>query len=235
MSIFVEEFFIRTYERSINKQMLYYSYKFPTEEVLAYVRKIINLPIEEILEAMSKFEDSEPISPKDIFQFSSFADATTTICELLKEKDNPGITWKDAGILLLNDGKQRKDGALIKYGENHLKTAESLGLLYELTKVYFLSCIGFVFGLLTEEERQKLLLRLVLRNKLVRRLYVVSQEGTIDMRQFFYMVSDSTYTRRTSNVKAVLKVLEVSDEYDFSAFLSRIYFRPVKQQRKTIK
>jgi hypothetical protein len=32
---------------------------------------------------------------------------------LLKEKDNPGITWKDAGILLLNDGKQRKDGALI--------------------------------------------------------------------------------------------------------------------------
>lgn len=26
--------------------------------------------------------------------------------------------------------------------ENHLKTAESLDLLYELTHVYFLSCIG---------------------------------------------------------------------------------------------
>ena len=108
--------------------------------------------------------------------------------------------------------------------ENHLKTAESLGLLYELTHVYFLSCIGYVTDLLNDNQREKLLLRLVLRNKLVRALYLASKNGTVNLRQFFYMLSDSTYTRRRSNVRSILSILEKNKEFDFSQFISAISF-----------
>ena len=125
---------------------------------------------------------------------------------------------------MLDDGAQRKDMAYIKYGENHLKTAEALGLLYELTRTYFLSCIGTVYISLCEEDQKRLLTRLFLRNKLISRLIKVTNTSNIDARQFLYMLSDSTYIRRKSNLKCILHFLQESTEYDFSGMISRIHF-----------
>ena len=223
MSI-LDAFYSCTYENNINKKMLYYDYDFPTEEVESYVRQILCVPIEQFIQRDIEMETTEAIMPKDVFQFSTLEAGTDHICRVLNEAGNPGVTFIQAGRLLLNDGTVRKDVAYIKYGENHLKTAEALGLLYELTHTYFVSCIGMVYFNLTEEERFNLNVRLFLRNKFIARLLKASSKSKVDARQFLYMLSDSTYIRRKSNIKCILRYLQTSSEYDFSDIVNNIYF-----------
>lgn len=217
-------FFSCTIEKEINKKTLYYEYIFPRQEAYEYVSNIIAMPIPLILDYILSEQEDEPILSGDVFQFSNLDDATYRICSLLADANNTGVTYLNAGKLLLNDGKIRTDSALIKYGENHLKTAASLGLLFEITKTYFLSYIGYVINEFNEEGRQKLLVRLTMRNKLIKRLYRASQNGDVDMRQFFFMLSDSTYLRRRSNVKKIIHLLSDSQEYDFLSFTNRLIY-----------
>ena len=223
MSI-LDTFYSRAYENDINKKMLYYNYVFPTEEVESYVRQILCVPVERFIQRDIELETTEVITPKDVFQFSSLEVITDHICCVLNEVGNPGVTFIQAGKMLLKDGIIRKDGAYIKYGENHLKTAEALGLLYDLAHTYFVSCIGMVYYNFTEEERFKLTVRLFLRNKFIVRLLKAASKGKVDARQFLYMLSDSTYIRRKSNIKCILRYLLTSSEYDFSDIINNIYF-----------
>lgn len=221
---FLDVFYRRTYETDINKKMLYYDYVFPMEEVEDYVQQIISVPIEQFVQRDIDIETMEAITPKDVFQFSTLEAGTDQVCFVLNNAGNPGVTFIEAGKLLLDDGKPRKDTAYIKYGENHLKTAEALGLLYELTRTYFVSCIGVVYLQLNEEDRKKLLTRLFLRNKFIARLIKASATARVDARQFLYMLSDATYVRRKSNIKCILRYLLESTEYDFSKVANNIYF-----------
>ena len=104
------------------------------------------------------------------------------------------------------------------------KTAEALGLLYELTRTYFVSCIGEIYLTLNDEDKKKLNTRLFLRNKFISRLIKVTANGKVDARQFLYMLSDATYVRRKSNLKRILAYLQESQEYDFSPFINNISF-----------
>jgi predicted nucleotidyltransferase len=204
--------------------MLYYNYDFPTEEVESYVRQILCVPVEQFIQRNIEMETTEAITPKDVFQFSTLEAGTDHICQALNEAGNPGVTFIQAGKLLLNDGTLRKDTAYIKYGENHLKTAEALGLLYELTRMYFVSCIGIIYLKLNDEDRKSLNVRLFLRNKFIARLIKATASANVDARQFLYMLSDSTYIRRKSNIKCILRYLQDSTEYDFSEIFQKIYF-----------
>ena len=220
----LNSFFSRTYESNINQKMLHYDYAFPTEEVGDYVRQILCVPIERFVERDIEAETMEVLTPKDIFQFSSLEVGTDHICRILNEVGNPGVTFLQAGKLLLNDGKKRNDVAYIKYGENHLKTAEALGLLFELTHTYFVSCIGIIYLSLNDQDKRKLLVRLFLRNKFIARLIKATAIADVDARQFLYMLSDTTYIRRRSNIKCILKYLQESTEYDFSNIIGKIHF-----------
>ncbi len=222
MNDIVKEFYSGKYEKKINNNSLYFSYDFPEQEVRGYVEKIISEPIERYIAYIKGLKEREQITAKDVFQFSDLADATVIICEKVKANNNPGMKYIDVGKLLLDDGEIRKDGAYIKYGENHVKTAEAMGLFFELSRTYFLSCLGYIYCELSNEDRKKLLIRLLLRNRLIIRLMQASENGTIYAREFFYMLSDSTYLRRKSNVKEVLKILATSEEYDFTDFVGKI-------------
>ena len=199
------EFFSKKYEEKINKNILFYT--FPEDEVRNYVERLIQVPVEKYVDYIVEKQEKEQILSKDVFQFSSFDDATVRICEKLKEIDNPGVKFLEAGKLLLDDGKERKDGAYVKYGENHLKASQMLGLSFELCGTYYLSGIGYIFEMMTADEQQDMLVRLILRSKLVERLIQASQNGKVDLRSFLYMLSDTTYIRRSSNIKRVLAYL----------------------------
>ena len=222
MDDIVVEFYSGKYEEKINKKTLYYSYNFPEQEVRGYVEKIISEPVDRYIEYIKGVKEREQITAKDVFQFSDMAHATVVICEKVKAYNNLGMKYIDIGKILLGDGKMRKDGAYIKYGENHVKTAEAMGLFFELSRTYFLSCLGYVYCDLSNEDRHKLLTRLLLRNRLIIRLMQASENGNINAREFFYMLSDSTYLRRRSNIKAVLNILKSSEEYDFKDFVNKI-------------
>ena len=217
-------FYSRTYESGINKKMLYYNYVFPTEEVEDFVHQILCVPIESFVRRDIEMEMTDAIEPKDVFQFSTLEAGTDRVCRVLNDAGNPGITFIQAGKLLLNDGKQRSDMAYTKYGENHLKTAELLGLLYELSRTYFVSCIGIVYLKLNDEDKRKLNVRLFLRNKFIARFVKETSVTNVDARQFLSMLSDSTYIRRKSNLKCILHYIQESTEYDFSSIINSIYF-----------
>ena len=220
----VDAFYSRTYESDINKKMLYYNYVFPKEEVANYVQQILCIPIETLIQHDIQMETTEAITPKDVFQFSTLEAGTDHVCQALSSAGNPGVTFIEAGKLMLNDGSLRKDTAYIKYGENHLKTAEGLGLLYELTRTYFVSCIGEIYLTLSEADKKKLIIRLFLRNKLLSRLVKAASKGKVNAMQFLYMLSDSTYVRRKSNLKGILRYLSESTEYDFAPIIQNISF-----------
>lgn len=220
----LDVFYRRTYEFDINNKMLHYDYTFPTEEVMDYVQQILCLPIDQLVQHDIESETGDAITPKDVFQFSSLENATDNICRILNNIGNPGVTYLQAGKLLLNDGKSRNDIAYKKYGENHLKTAEALGLLYELAHTYFVSCIGTIYLILNDEDRKRLNIRLLLRNKFIAQLVKATSTATVNARQFLYMLSDTTYTRRKSNVKYILQYMQESTEYDFSQTTSKIHF-----------
>lgn len=218
-------FFSREYENRINNESLYYTFKVPEVEILNYVEEINLVPIEELLDHMFKGIPNKVIEAEDICQFSNFDDATNGICKVFIDVGNPGLQYLEIGKLLQNDGVKRNKAADLKYGENHVKTAEILGLTFRRKHTYFLGCIGFIFNGLSDEDKEKLLTRLILRSNFICRLYKVSQLGVVDVKGCLYMISESTYIRRRPNVKRLLDVLGQSEEYDFSTFLRKLEFR----------
>ena len=220
----IQSFFKKQYENSINQKTLYYDYIFPENEVMDYIRKVINIPLEEFISFIYNDCKNTVIFPADVFQFSNIDDATLRLCSVLQDAGNPGVDYLQGGKLLLNDGKERLKGAYLKYGENHLKTGAAIGLLFELTRTYFLSIYGLVYDKLSSEEYEKLLIRLVLRNKLIIRIIRATNIGTLNLRELFYMLSDSTYIRRKSNVKSILSILKNSKEYNFDEILNKVVF-----------
>ena len=218
----IEKFFSREYESCINEKMLMYSYEFPTEEILQYVSEINSIPIDVYLEMAKKYGDGDLITAKDVFQFSNFNSATVKICEVIKKENNPGVSLFEAGKLLLQDGVERKKTAYIKYGENQLKSAEILGLLFEMAHTYFLSCLGYIINDLDQNAQKQLLLRCLLRSKLISKLFAATHNGDVDLRQFLYMLSESTYNRRISNLLHIFQIMNDFNEYDFSQYFSKI-------------
>lgn len=220
MQDIVTEFFTQKYEKKINKDILYYD--FPKEEVTAYVEQVINEPVDRFVAYIKGLTAKSRIETGDVIQFSNIEDATINFCEKVNEVNNPGLNFQEIGRLLQDDGIERKVGAYVKYGENHTKTAQTLGLAFELCNTYYLSGVGYIFIELNEEDRKKLLTRMILRSKLFTRMMQASVNGKVNMREFLYMLSDSTYVRRRSNVKKMMGYLIQSDEYDFTEFIDII-------------
>ncbi len=77
---------------------------------------------------------------------------------------------------------------------------------------------------ISELEKEKLLVRLLLRNKLIWRMYSATRIGSVNARLLFNMLSDSTYKRRKSNLLTILKILKNCSEYDFSSFVENVNF-----------
>lgn len=222
MSDILMDFFEYNTENKLNKAILYC--KNDRETSKDYVNSLLEVPIEKYIEYVNFNRPRNSVLSKDVVQFSNFDDATIGICSKLKKIDNPGLKFVDVGRLLLDDGKERKDGAYVKYGENHVKTAATLGLVFEFYNTFYLSCIGEEYIELPENDQKRLLSRLIIRSSLISRMLQATQNGRVNMREFLYMLSDSTYTRRKSNIKKMVDYLYLSEEYDFIAFIENINF-----------
>ena len=135
-----------------------------------------------------------------------------------------GVKFKQVAQLLLTDNISRNDVALNKYGENHIKMASSIGLVFKANDIYYLSPIGCLFDELDDEVREKLLLRLILRNKLIRQLLLEASNKTFNMEAFLYDLSESTYKRRRTNIKYVIGLINNTSEYNFLSITYNIKY-----------
>ena len=223
MDDLLTRFFNKTFENKINEAMMYYKYVFPEDEVINFINELINMQIEDILIYIKRNKTKIDLTSKDIFQFSSLDDSIYKLTRKLKEIKDPGLHHIDIGKLLLDDGIEREYGAYLKYGENHSKTANEIGLLYKSSNSYFLSCWGYIFNLLEKDVQSKFLVRLILRTNLLQHLIKIP-DNLIDLRTVCSFLSDSTYTRRKSNIKSIIGILQNSTDYDFTDFCNRIKY-----------
>lgn len=219
------EFFECKFELSLEKYILNNTFDSHRHEVISYIEGINRIPICEFIEYIRTYCKRQPIMAADVFQFSDFDDATINLCTRIIRVGNNGLKFKDIARLLLADDVPRNDIALNKYGENHIKTAESMGLAFkDNSKTYYLSANGCVFIELPEDSKQKFLLRLIIRNKLITQLFLAAIQGPFDMEAFLYDLSKSTYVRRRTNINRVLEILKTSQEYDFSQLIQNIKY-----------
>ena len=219
------EFFSKSFESEINEKMMYYSYSFEYEKVNEYVNNLLDIPLSVFIEFVLKNYKVPYLEASDVLQYSNFDDCTVNICKVFKDAGDKGFNALDAGKLLENDGVERKNGAYLKYGENHSKAATQLGLLCSLSNKFFLSCLGFVLNDYEPEKQKMLITRLILRNKLVQRLvYKAIKNGESSYLYETGFLSETTRIRRKSNVRKVIEYLCSSDECDLSGLLSKIVF-----------
>lgn len=211
------DFFERKYELSLEKSILEKNFDDHKQEMLAYIETLNNIAIKDYMEYIKTCCKCQPIMAADVFQFSDFDDATINVCRCICKAGNCGVKFIEVANLLLTDNIPRKDGALSKYGENHIKTAEAMGLAFRNgTKTYYLSAWGCVFDELSNDAQEKILLRLIIRNKLITQLFLAANQGEFDLEAFLYDLSKSTYLRRRTNINRILEWLNSSQEYDFS-------------------
>lgn len=218
-------YFSRKKEMEFNKLMLSVGYKEIEEDVRIYVDNICSIPVKIVLDYINNKCPKYIIEAKDVYQFSKFKDTTDGVCSVLLKNNSEGIGYKELGERLQNDGKERTDLAKAKYGENHFKMAEELGLGFrEGRHDCYLSAIGNLFLEMEEETKRCLLTRLILRSKLIVRLYKEASKGEVRLEILLYDLSESTYIRRRTNVRTVIEELKKTTEFDFEYFATKIIY-----------
>ena len=219
------DFFERKYELFLEKSIIEKTFCSHKQEVLAHIESLNNIKIKDYIEYIKTQCKCQPVMAADVFQFSDFDDATINICRSICKVGNGGVKFIEVANLLLTDNVPRKDGALSKYGENHIKTAEAMGLAFRNdSKTYYLSAWGCVFAELSNDTQEKFLLRLIIRNKLITQLFIAANHGAFDLEAFLYDLSKSTYLRRRTNINRIIEWLNASQEYEFSILTRNIKY-----------
>ena len=219
----IQSFFDYKTDKKLQKRLLTDCCMEWSMDALSYVHEIINTPLEFFIEHVKSIK-RQPISAADVFQFSNFDNATKNLCSKIICAENAGLKFVEVGKLLLDDGIARTDTAFRKYGENHIKMAEALGLAFKSDNAYYLSPVGCVFAQLSETEKSRLIIRLILRNKLISQILSVAVKGAFNLETFLYDLAESTYQRRKPNIRYVIDMLNHSDEYTFSTITQNILF-----------
>lgn len=220
----LELFFTIKYEIEINEKMMYKSFKIDYISILNYINDIINIEYDFFIEYIISNYDVQYLTSDDVLQYSDLYDATVKICNKFKNDGDKGYRFVEIGQMLEDDDIQREDGAYRKYGENHSKTGENIGLLQKIDYTYYLSCLGETMNLLNSEQQEKLVDRLLLRNKLVRRLLYKSIK--LNNASYEYecgFLKASTMNRRKSNVKKII-VRIASNSKKYKDQISKIIF-----------
>ena len=221
----LKHFFKNTFDQQLKNYPSKGVIETDDEAINSYLNKLLDVPVDQFVNYIFDNYSREPIAAADVFQFSSLEDATVNICAKIRAVNNPGMTFLEIGELLLDDDVDRKKGAYTKYGENHIKAAELLGLAFKgEDRLYYLTFVGMMLNKISEDKRNKLITRLILKNKLIMQMLLVSSKGSFDLEAFLYDLSEKTYQRRRSNVKAVVSLLEASDEYDFKSLTENIKY-----------
>lgn len=213
------EFFSKVNDNVLNAQVVESGTGFDKDFAHKYINDIISIPYGSFLDYIKQEEDLPFVLSSDVPQFSSIDSATSKLCKLLSERPAVAYNFEEIGRIL-QPGRTDDVGANRKYGENHIKTAELLGLSFAVGKKYYLSAVGHIYPLLTESQQDQLLSRMVLRSPLVFNVVhklLVGQEVTIAEEISF--LSESTVKRRKNNTLFLCRIIERNKEISVQSIL----------------
>lgn len=211
----IEIFFNQSKEIEENEKFAIANSLYDSAELQEYVNKILKVPYKSFLDHIRTNDYDICLLSSDVPQFSSIESATSKICTILKsQRSDQGHTFTEIGKLLLDD-KIRSEYALKKYGENHVKTAVDLGLCRKEGNKFYLSALGYIYADLSDDNKHRLLSRLVLRHKLVFRvIHKILNNQFVYITDEIAFLSKSTIERRRGNCILLCKLINLNLELD---------------------
>lgn len=203
----LDEFFALSFESVITEEMFERSYIFPQSKVEEYVMSIITTPYQHFVDYVYSHYCAKPITTSGIPQISSYDPSTRGICRVMKDLNDPGLTYIELGVALFEDGVVRNNGAYLKFGENQVKGAAFHGLTHESYKKWFLTCLGYIYPELDDELRQYLSARTLLRNPFFHIIVAEAVEHDVNIIKYMRGLSPSTQSRRSSSCMHFFNVI----------------------------
>jgi len=156
--------------------------------------------------------DPLTIDASDVPQFSSFEDGTVRLTKLLMWHAPEGATFLRLGRLLLPEGKSKC--AYKKYGENHAKLGQMLGLVSvssERPRVVRLAGGGETLRGADLAEQERLLGDAIVNTRIVSVLLgLLTTRKSVRIRYWLMEngLSESTARRRAPNVRCLIRKLD---------------------------
>lgn len=182
-----------------------------TKETLSewFCRKLLETSISDVYNAVMIHPSDENVLPSNIPQFSEMADAYLNTPDILR-RSGTDMTFDELGTYLDN-GKAKNEVARRKYGENHSKLAALLDLVIitksNNTLKASLSVFGTAFNKRTEDEKKKLVARLIFRIPIVQKILRCAQSSEVDIEDELVGLSMQTRKRRKPNIVNIVKYI----------------------------
>ena len=178
----------------------------------------------DIISLLRRSFSHKTVTSNDVPQFSSFFDAVYTTPKLLNNPSIKDVTYTDMGKLLAPN-TQKLDGAYMKYGENHAKTAVLLSLAsIDGNHKINITDFGKEFMALEPFIQAAVIPSLCLRVPIVYNYFCQGENPqTIEQDMSSANLTDSTKGRRRSNVRAMNDVVKSGFYFDLIPASKRIY------------
>mgnify|MGYP003293496554 CR=1 FL=1 len=155
----------------------------------------------------------EGIASNDVVQFSSLKSALFDVPAILDASGN-SLSYVELGSKL-NDAV--KEGALLKYGENHGKLAIECGFARKTKKgsknSIELTKLGEASTYFSDKEVFKVFKIMILRNKLIQKIVYNALKGKCSYVDYVSFLSEKTIIRRRSNVKMLVEMIFDDTKY----------------------
>lgn len=172
---------------------------------------LLNTECAELIFAIRKYNCRFQITTSEIPQFSSLGDCVFKVPELVQECGIEDLTYAQMGFMLRV--KPRKEGADMKYGENHAKTAAQMGFCVIRNCRIYPSYLGMAFRELDKEKQEQLVPKLILFMPYILNQYA-SNASYHDINNSLSMLTESTRKRRLSNIWKLIDVVNKNLPYE---------------------
>lgn len=203
----IQDFYSKRFESESTYLLLENEQFFSRKTMENYLYQVTNYPLREYIYYITAFPNTNEITSKDITQLSSIEDCTTNMCNMMLLNENCGLTLPQIASGLHAD-KNYKDNlvALTKYGENQVKTACQLGLTIFHNNLWYLSSIGDVFPLMSDEVKCKYLSISILRDPFYSKVISSMFQQETNLIDFMTILSESTQKRRSSSCMKLIDI-----------------------------
>ena len=200
---YITRFMTRSYEKSIDYYMLAdKNYVVPKQTVYDYIDHVLSIPYSEFIDFIK--DNKDIIEDDQLTQSSNFAACSTEMCAAIESQGNPGMRYLEIGQLFPQYIKQKNDVAFRKYGENQVKTSAQLGLTFEYYGYWYLTCVGYIYNDLNQQQKEALLARTILRIPLYQDLVTRLLKRDVFLTEYMKNIAPSTQGRRAGSIMRLL-------------------------------
>lgn len=202
---YIKRFMTRSFEKSVDCFILAdKTYVVPKEKMHEYVDRALAIPYGEYIDYIRN--NKGMVTDEQLTQSSAFDSCSSEMCKALEWQGNPGLSFVEIGQLFPLKVRVKNEGAFRKYGENQIKTSTQLGLTFEYYGYWYLTCIGYIYNELEEQEQKSLLARTVLRVPLYQTILDEILERDVDLSQYMIALSNTTKGRRSGSILKMINL-----------------------------